>query len=108
MEEYLVESHMGGYYVSCDDYDTITSTCETCGDYDKVISSWSSEEEKYNSILNLILKDYYITYDSLKEYINDLFECYDNKSFSEFLNDFKYLREMQLVSLIIPYQKEVL
>lgn len=29
MEEYLVESHMGGYYVSCDDYDTITSTCET-------------------------------------------------------------------------------
>ena len=38
--EYLVESHLGGYYVSSLDPDIITAYCEQCGDSDSIILSW--------------------------------------------------------------------
>lgn len=38
--EYLVESHMGGYYVSNMDPEIITAYCETCGDSDWILLSW--------------------------------------------------------------------
>ena len=37
--EYLVESHMGGHYVSNCDPEIIESYCEQCGDYDRIILS---------------------------------------------------------------------
>ena len=38
--EYLVESHMGGHYVSNCDPEIIEAYCEQCGDYDRIILSW--------------------------------------------------------------------
>ena len=38
--EYLVESHLGGYYVSNSDSDIIEAYCEQCGDHDYIILSW--------------------------------------------------------------------
>ena len=38
--EYLVESHLGGYYVSDLDPEVITAYCESCGDSDWILLSW--------------------------------------------------------------------
>lgn len=38
--EHLVESHLGGYYVSDLDPERITAYCETCGDSDWILLSW--------------------------------------------------------------------
>lgn len=38
--EYLVESHLGGYYVSSLDPKIITAHCKSCGDSDWIILSW--------------------------------------------------------------------
>ena len=91
---YLVESHMGGYYIS-DDYESIATYCETCGDSDSIIISWDGEDEKYNALLSLVLEDYYLSIDTLKEYFYSLLDCYENKTFLEFLDEFKFLRESQ-------------
>ena len=40
--EYLVESHLGGYYISDSDPDEITAYCESCGDSDSIILSWEA------------------------------------------------------------------
>ena len=37
--EHLVESHLGGYYVSSLDSKIITAYCETCGDHDWILLS---------------------------------------------------------------------
>ena len=38
--EHLVESHMGGYYISDADPEIITEYCESCGDHDWILLSW--------------------------------------------------------------------
>lgn len=38
--EHLVESHLGGYYVSDLDPEQITAYCESCGDSDWILLSW--------------------------------------------------------------------
>lgn len=38
--KYLVESHLGGYYISDLDPKQITAYCETCGDSDWIVLSW--------------------------------------------------------------------
>jgi len=38
--EYLVESHLGGYYISDSDIVKIVSFCKNCGDRDRIILSW--------------------------------------------------------------------
>lgn len=38
--EYLVESHMGGHYISNCDPEIIETYCEQCGDHDCIILSW--------------------------------------------------------------------
>ena len=38
--EHLVESHLGGYYVSSLDEEIITKYCEECGDSDWIVLSW--------------------------------------------------------------------
>ena len=48
--EHLVESHMGGYYVSDMDPEIITEYCESCGDRDWILLSW----EKGNMMESLI------------------------------------------------------
>ncbi len=39
--EYLVESHMGGYYISNQDPKKITEFCEQFGDSDWIVLSWN-------------------------------------------------------------------
>lgn len=38
--EHLVESHLGGYYVSDLDPEQITAYCESCGDSDWILLYW--------------------------------------------------------------------
>lgn len=54
MESHLVQSHLGGHYISSDEPECIEQYCETCGDYDSIITSWEDEEE--NARLNALLK----------------------------------------------------
>ena len=59
--EYLVESHMGGYYVSNSDPDIIEAFCEQCGDHDNIILSFED-----GKILDALLK-YFSRIRMLKE-----------------------------------------
>lgn len=43
--EYLVEGHLGGYYVSCSDPEIIEEYCEQCGDHDRIILSWEEDKQ---------------------------------------------------------------
>lgn len=54
MEEHLVQSHLGGYYISDMEPEIIERYCETCGDYDCIMTSWNEFEE--NARLNALLK----------------------------------------------------
>ena len=38
--EHLVEGHIGGYYISCEDSSLIEAYCEQCGDYDRIMLSY--------------------------------------------------------------------
>ena len=58
MEEHLVQSHLGGYYISDMEPEIIERYCETCGDYDLIMTSWNEFEE--NARLNALLK-YFIS-----------------------------------------------
>lgn len=42
--EYLVESHMGGHYISNCDPEIIEAICDQCGDFDRIILSWENGE----------------------------------------------------------------
>ena len=93
--EYLVESHMGGYYISDKDPKSIEKYCEQCGDHDYIIISWkkgkkletllgyfskikiSLEELENDKKENLVSKDELIdnitwSYDNDISIINDL------------------------------------
>lgn len=48
--EHLVESHLGGYYVSSCDPEMIESYCEECGDHDRIIIS-SDDGEMFNALI---------------------------------------------------------
>ena len=48
--EHLVESHLGGYYVSNLDPEIITAYCESCGDSDYIILSWEEGHMMENLI----------------------------------------------------------
>lgn len=52
--EHLVESHMGGIYISDLDPEVITEYCEECCDNDWIVSSWdkNNEQEKYEVLSN--------------------------------------------------------
>ena len=53
--EHLVESHLGGYYISDDDPDIIETYCDTCDDYDRVILSWK-KDNKLNTLIKYFSK----------------------------------------------------
>lgn len=44
--EYLVESHLGGYYVSSGNPEIIEETCEECFDNDMIVASWVKGDKK--------------------------------------------------------------
>lgn len=63
--EYLVESHMGGYYISNSDPIIIEAYCEQCGDYDHIILSWE-ESKKIESLLEYF-SNIKISYEQLEQ-----------------------------------------
>lgn len=48
--EHLVQSHLGGYYISSGDPIDIEAYCEECGDSDNIIASWEND----NTFLGLL------------------------------------------------------
>lgn len=95
MTEYLVESHIGGYYTSTDDPDTIMECCDSCGDSDSIITSWDDEIENsmYNELKNHIISTYYTSEQEAINGIKIKYSCYESKSFKECLIDFIEYRE---------------
>ena len=63
--EHLVESHLGGYYISSADPEIITAYCESCGDSDWIILSWE-EGLMMETLLQYFSEVYYTP-----EYIED-------------------------------------
>ena len=81
---YLVESHMGGYYLSDMDIDTIQRTCEQCFDSDTVIFEWNEETKKEDIIYyfsNFIETEENVKDDLINEYITKE-ELIDNHEFN--------------------------
>ena len=53
--EHLVESHLGGYYISNSDPEIIEAYCDQCGDSDRIILSWK-EGQRLESLTNYFSK----------------------------------------------------
>ena len=59
MNEYLIRSHLGGYYTTYDEPELTELYCEQCGDYDEVLTYWNTEEEngKVNALSELFRQE---------------------------------------------------
>ena len=68
--EHLVESHLGGYYVSNNSREIIESYCEQCGDRDYIILSWE-KGRKYDALNTYFSKLYYQKYEIEQKLYND-------------------------------------
>lgn len=75
MQEHLVQSHLGGHYISCGDPEFIEAYCETCGDYDMILTSWDDEEE--NARLNALLRYFINSRLNTKKDLDEKVEEYD-------------------------------
>lgn len=117
--EYLVESHMGGYYISDLDPKIITAFCESCGDSDWILLSW----EKGNMMEALTQYFSKIRYSAeyieterqigitKQEYIENILYDYsfDNKNVIESLFSDNYIAEEEykkLLKINLQAQKE--
>ncbi len=89
--KYLVESHLGGIYVSSQDKEIITSICEECGDSDTIIASWTNEEEKENEIKKYIVSKYIYVEADAENYIKLMYE--EGYNLKEFVEEIIYDRE---------------
>ena len=85
MEYYLVDSHIGGYYVSTSNPEIIEEVCEECGDYDSIILSWE-DNQKMEVLSNYFEK---LKYD--KESIIDNYN--NNETKEEIISDLLYKYE---------------
>jgi hypothetical protein len=130
--EYLVVSHMGGYYISNQDPKKITEFCEQFGDSDWIVLSWNEghmmdaltdffSSIKFNKEEIDIDRNAGITkqeaidhviylYDNDKSLINCL---YDDKNISvvekkQLLNVSSKAKNSQILLIIESYSKEVI
>lgn len=95
--EYLVENHMGGYYISNSNPETIQRYCEQCGDHDWIILSWE-EGTKFDTLLRYFsvnkknqeeIENEYecgVTKEELIEYLKDEYDC-DRSMINELTNE---------------------
>ena len=97
MLEHLVRSHMGGYYISDGDPEFIEAYCETCGDYDMILTSWNTLED--SARLNALLR-YFVgnSINNREELENKVIEyddyCEDKSDIIEYIiNDIKFNEE---------------
>jgi len=93
MTEYLVESHLGGYYTSMNDPEFITEMCDECGDSDTIILEWDAENGKkeMHSALKGYVNSFFTTdEETLKQksvdYITD-----DMIDLNKYIEEFKYI-----------------
>ena len=95
--EHLVESHLGGYYISNSDPEYIEQYCEACGDSDRIITSWDPYEEKGR--LNGLLKHFMIDVLNSKKDIDNRVELISDditekeEIIQALLNDINYNKE---------------
>lgn len=73
MQQHLVESHLGGYYISVREKEDIEEFCETCGDNDWILFSFE-EEKKQEAFL-----EYFQNRMMTEEDIKREFEYIENK-----------------------------
>lgn len=87
--EHLVESHMGGYYISNNEPEVIEKYCDTCCDYDHIILSYE-EGKKFEALLEYV-SIVEMSYKELEEYKNKvtLEELIDRLSCS--YDEYRYL-----------------
>ena len=76
MQEHLVQSHLGGHYISDGDPEFIEAYCETCGDYDMILTSWDDQEE--NAKLNALLRYFINSRLNTKKDLDEKVEEYDD------------------------------
>ena len=68
MEQHLVRSHLGGYYISNSPIETIEEVCEQCFDNDEVLVSFeeNNDKAKYEAISILLCGESIIDEKSLR------------------------------------------
>ena len=107
--EHLVESHLGGYYISDLDSDLITTYCESCGDSDYILLSWE-EGHMMDTLLSYFEQ---ITHhiDNIKSYLKFgvtkqdfidkiLCESFDNKIIIDTLYEQRNINEDEYKMLL--------
>lgn len=69
--EHLVQSHMGGYYISELDENIIERICEQCFDRDIIVASWKKEdkEDKKSKLIDILSNDTILTKEDLLKYL---------------------------------------
>lgn len=73
MQEHLVKSHLGGYYISDLSEAIITRTCEQCFDSDEILASWEigDQEDRLNKIINVLNMNTILSKSDLLNYIEE-------------------------------------
>ena len=92
--EHLVQSHLGGYYISDNDPKFIERFCEQCGDSDWIIISWK-KGNKMNALLD--------HFGRIKEDSNDIeLDKNDNISRDEMINDlmWEYFEDRYMINIL--------
>lgn len=72
MNNYFVEGHLGGYYISSNDPELIEEYCEQCGDHDMILFNFDDEEkdEPFKSLSEFFAGDLLYTNERLIERIS--------------------------------------
>ena len=87
--EHLVESHMGGYYISNNEPEVIMETCEECFDNDWILISYE-EGKRFEA-----LTEYFSTLKMDKEYLLENCKDYEkNTLISDLLFEYEKDRYM--------------
>ena len=113
MNEYLVESHLGGYYISSMDPEIIEDTCQQCFDSDRILASWpkDNKEERIENISNYLCWEdineetysYYLEYaelDTLIDIEEDLHDTFSRLCDIVYeLQDYNYIDEASAITI---------
>lgn len=98
--EYLVESHLGGYYVSNLDPQKITEYCEQCGDSDWIILSWEEGQ------MIETLKEYFSYIKMTRETIN--MDRINGITKSEAIDSIQYYSEIDKNIISILFEDKII
>ena len=106
--EHLVESHMGGFYISSDEPEFIEEYCSECGDSDFIMYSWPEGEmtnslKEYFSVINMTNEEieYYKSEGATRlDLIEMAIDSYnEDKYIVQELYEFNYITKKEMVKL---------